>query len=150
MERMGRSAAAEDRPVPTPIDVILDPTSRFILALYGGLVLWEHLAPGRPLPRLRGWRLRGLASFGVYFFVASYLPLLWDSHLAAYRLVDLTGLGTLGGITAGLLVYETLAYGWHRAMHASPLLWRVFHQMHHSAERLDTSTGRSGSARQTW
>jgi sterol desaturase/sphingolipid hydroxylase (fatty acid hydroxylase superfamily) len=124
--------------MPTPIDILFDPISLFILALYGGLMLWEHLAPGRTLPRVRGWRLRGLASFGVYFFVASYLPLFWDSHLAAYRLVDLTGLGTLGGAAAGLLVYESLAYGWHRAMHTSPFLWRVFHQMHHSAERLDT------------
>jgi sterol desaturase/sphingolipid hydroxylase (fatty acid hydroxylase superfamily) len=29
-------------------------------------------------------------------------------------------------------------YAWHRGMHGSTLLWRGFHQMHHSAERLDT------------
>ena len=29
-------------------------------------------------------------------------------------------------------------YGWHRSMHNSTVLWRGFHQMHHSAERLDT------------
>ena len=26
-------------------------------------------------------------------------------------------------------------YWWHRATHASDLLWRVFHQLHHSARR---------------
>jgi sterol desaturase/sphingolipid hydroxylase (fatty acid hydroxylase superfamily) len=29
-------------------------------------------------------------------------------------------------------------YAWHRGMHGSTLLWRGFHQMHHSAERIDT------------
>jgi sterol desaturase/sphingolipid hydroxylase (fatty acid hydroxylase superfamily) len=28
-------------------------------------------------------------------------------------------------------------YGWHHAMHRVPLLWRTFHQLHHSAERVD-------------
>jgi sterol desaturase/sphingolipid hydroxylase (fatty acid hydroxylase superfamily) len=37
-----------------------------------------------------------------------------------------------------LLVYEFCAYWWHRWMHSSDLLWRGLHQMHHSAERLDT------------
>ena len=37
-----------------------------------------------------------------------------------------------------MLVYEAGVYGWHRSMHNSTVLWRGFHQMHHSAERLDT------------
>ena len=28
-------------------------------------------------------------------------------------------------------------YAWHRTMHNTPFLWRWFHQMHHSAERVD-------------
>jgi sterol desaturase/sphingolipid hydroxylase (fatty acid hydroxylase superfamily) len=31
---------------------------------------------------------------------------------------------------------DLLVYGWHRACHASPLLWR-FHSVHHSARHLD-------------
>ncbi|HTU62360.1 MAG TPA: sterol desaturase family protein, partial [Polyangiales bacterium] len=38
-----------------------------------------------------------------------------------------------------LVLYELLAYGYHRALHSSDLLFRSFHQMHHSAERLDVS-----------
>ncbi|CAN0130223.1 unnamed protein product [Chrysoparadoxa australica] len=30
-----------------------------------------------------------------------------------------------------------MLYTWHRLMHQSNALWKVFHQMHHSAERLD-------------
>jgi sterol desaturase/sphingolipid hydroxylase (fatty acid hydroxylase superfamily) len=31
-------------------------------------------------------------------------------------------------------------YWWHRARHASPLLWRGLHQIHHSASRIETLT----------
>jgi len=47
-------------------------------------------------------------------------------------------LGTWAGALVGLLVYEAGAWAWHRSMHASTFLWRALHQMHHSAERLDT------------
>ena len=31
-------------------------------------------------------------------------------------------------------------YWWHRATHASDLLWRMFHQLHHSARRIEVLT----------
>jgi sterol desaturase/sphingolipid hydroxylase (fatty acid hydroxylase superfamily) len=37
-----------------------------------------------------------------------------------------------------VLIFELLVYAWHRAMHKTHWLWRSFHQMHHSAERLDS------------
>jgi sterol desaturase/sphingolipid hydroxylase (fatty acid hydroxylase superfamily) len=46
--------------------------------------------------------------------------------------------GIVGGGLIGILLYEFGVYVWHRSMHNSKLLWRAFHQMHHSAERLDT------------
>jgi len=118
--------------------LLLDPVSLLVLALYGALMAWEALAPARALPAVKGWRLRGLTAFAVFFFLSSYLPLLWDRHLAALQLFDLSALGTWAGAAVGLLVYELGVYVWHRTMHASDLLWRTFHQMHHSAERLDT------------
>jgi sterol desaturase/sphingolipid hydroxylase (fatty acid hydroxylase superfamily) len=124
--------------MPSPIDLLLDPISLTVFALYASLIAWETLAPARPLPRVPGWKARGLAAFAGYFLLSSYLPLLWTEHLARFQLFDLTPLGTWGGAIAGLLVYEAGVYVWHRAMHGSNLLWRVFHQMHHSAERLDT------------
>ena len=124
--------------MPTPIEILLDPISIAAIAIYAVLIAWETLAPARPLPAVRGWRLKGLLAFAAYFYVSSYLPLVWDRHLAPYRLVDLEGLGTIGGGLAGVLVYELGVYGWHRAMHRFDPLWRVFHQMHHSAERVDT------------
>jgi sterol desaturase/sphingolipid hydroxylase (fatty acid hydroxylase superfamily) len=123
--------------MPSPIDLLLDPVSLAVLAIYGALITWEAVAPARPLPSVRGWKLMGLAAFTAMFFVSSYLPLLWTEQLSQFRLFDLTGLGTWGGALVGVLVYEFGVYVWHRTMHSSNALWRVFHQMHHSAERVD-------------
>lgn len=124
--------------MPTPIEILTDPLSLIIIAMYIGLMLWESLFPARELPKVPGWKARGLATFVLYFYLSSYLPLLTDPFLENYRLFDLTGLGTVGGALVGVLIYEFGLYLWHRSMHASDFLWRTFHQMHHSAERLDT------------
>lgn len=124
--------------MPTPIELLLDPVSLTVFALYAGLIVWEALAPARPLPRVAGWRAKGLAAFAAFFFLSSYLPLWWGEHLARFQLFDLTELGQWGGAVVGLLVYEAGVYVWHRGMHGSTWLWRGFHQLHHSAERLDT------------
>ena len=63
--------------MPTPLEILLDPVSLAVLAIYGALVLVEALFPARVLPRVPGWHARALAVFVVYFFLSSYLPLLW-------------------------------------------------------------------------
>ncbi len=124
--------------MPTPIDVLLDPVSLAVMAIYAALIAAEALFPARPLPHVRAWPVKGLAAFFAYLFVSTYLPLAWSDSLAPFQLVDLSALGTWGGAAIGLLVYEAGVYAWHRGMHASTPLWRAFHQMHHSAERIDT------------
>jgi sterol desaturase/sphingolipid hydroxylase (fatty acid hydroxylase superfamily) len=124
--------------MPTPLELLLDPISLAVFAIYAALILWEAIAPARALPAVKGWRAIGLAAFVFYFFLSSYLPLLWGDWLAPIQWVDLTGLPTWAGAAIGLLVYESGAYFYHRAMHRSTWLWRGLHQMHHSAERLDT------------
>lgn len=124
--------------MPSPLELLLHPVSLAVLGIYAALMLWEFLRPARRLPRTPGWQLRGLASFAVYFLVSSYLPLLWTGFLVPFQLFDLGGLGTWGGAAVGLLVYELCAYAYHRSMHGSTVLWRALHQMHHSAERIDT------------
>ena len=38
----------------------------------------------------------------------------------------------------GFALTSFVAYWWHRAMHHSDLLWRVFHQLHHSPRRIES------------
>lgn len=41
--------------MPTPIDILIDPLTLGVLGLFIGLLLWERLAPARPMPPVRGW-----------------------------------------------------------------------------------------------
>ena len=123
--------------LPTPLEILLDPVSLVVIAMYAALFLWESLFPGRKLPKVKNATLRGIIAFAVFFYLSSYLPLLWDEHLAKFQLLDLSYIGTLGGGIIGVLLYELGTYVWHKAMHRSNFLWRTFHQMHHSSERLD-------------
>lgn len=124
--------------MPTPIEILLDPVSLIFIAMYAALMCWEALFPARPLPKVKYWKLKGMASFFVFFYLSSYLPMWINPWLEPYRLFDLSSWGMIGGALAGILLYELGIYVWHRAMHRYDALWRTFHQMHHSAERLDT------------
>ena len=108
-----------------------------LLAAYGLFLVLDRVAPARAFPAMRFWRLRGLGFFVVSIALYAVLPFVWDDWLSQYRLFDLTGLGTIGGAVVGLLAVQFVSYWWHRAMHRSSFLFRVFHQIHHSAERID-------------
>ncbi|MGQ0700060.1 MAG: sterol desaturase family protein [Panacagrimonas sp.] len=123
--------------MPTPLELLLHPVSLTVFAIYGALIAWEAILPARTLPTSPWWRTRGLVGFFAFFFLSSYLPLLWTEQLVSYQWFDLTLLGTWGGALVAVVVYELAVYVWHRSMHASNGLWRLIHQLHHSAERLD-------------
>lgn len=124
--------------MPTPLELLLDPISISVFVLYGLIILYERLFPARKLPHSPLWQLRGLSAFLVFFFLSSYLPILWSETLLQWQLFDLTSFGQWGGALAGLLIYQAAMYFWHSSMHKSTFLWRHLHQMHHSAERLDS------------
>lgn len=126
--------------MPTPIDILFDPITLGLMALFSALLVWERLAPARPMPALRGWWPRVIGAMLGYLMLSSYLPLLWAETLAPLQLFDLSGWPTLAAAAAGVLAYELLGYGYHRATHRYTPLWRLLHQMHHSAERLDVSS----------
>ncbi len=124
--------------LPTPLQILLDPAALIIIGIFLFLMIAEELFPGRKLVKIRHWKLKGITAFIIYFYLSSYLPLLWNEYLAKYQRFDLSALGTYGGALVALLIYELGVYIWHRSMHNNNKLWRVFHQMHHSAERVDT------------
>ncbi|MFN3968982.1 sterol desaturase family protein [Flavobacterium sp.] len=124
--------------LPTPFQVVSDPVSLIVIAIFLCLLIAEELFPGRSLPHVKYWKVKGITVFVIYFFLSSYLPLIWNDYFAKYKMIDLSFLGDFSGALLALLIYELGIYVWHRSMHKSNLLWRVFHQMHHSAERVDT------------
>ena len=107
------------------------------LALFTGFVLLELGGRAQAWPQVGGWQLRGVAFMLLYFSLATFSPLLWDAWLGQYQLVDASRLPFWAQVLGGFLVLELSIYVWHRTMHNTPFLWRWFHQLHHSAERLD-------------
>ena len=107
------------------------------LLSFAVLALVERVRPARVLPAVAGWRTKGVAFLLLSIAISSSTPLLWDAWLGEHRLFDARGLGDVGGALCGFVVYEGVVYVWHRAMHRFGFLWRSFHQLHHSAERVD-------------
>lgn len=107
-----------------------------LTALFVGFIVVEAARPARPLPKISGWRVQGVAAFFVTGAVSASVPLLYMDYIRAHRLMNLEGLGTLGGAALALVASELVGYWVHRASHGK-LLWRAYHQVHHSAERVD-------------
>src|SRR5215471_18201882 len=103
--------------MPTPLEIILDPVSLMVIAMYGILMLWEAIFPGRKLEKIKGWKFRGIAAFVVYFFLSSYLPLIIAPWIEPYKLFDLSNIGTIPGAILGVLLYEFGVFVWHYCMH---------------------------------
>jgi sterol desaturase/sphingolipid hydroxylase (fatty acid hydroxylase superfamily) len=107
------------------------------LGLFVAFAAVDLVARARVFPDVPNWKLKGIAFTLLYFAVATFAPLMWDGLLGQYQLVDGSALPFWAQVVAGFLVLELLIYAWHRTMHNVQPLWRWFHQMHHSAERVD-------------
>jgi sterol desaturase/sphingolipid hydroxylase (fatty acid hydroxylase superfamily) len=107
------------------------------LTLFAGFAALELLSRGRDFPPVTYWRVKGSAFMLLYFALSTYAPLFWDGWLGEHRLFAADTLPLWAQIAGGFLALELGIYAWHRTMHNTPFLWRWFHQMHHSAERVD-------------
>ena len=124
--------------MPTPLEILLDPISLCVIGMYILLFIWENLFPrNKNLPSIKYATFRGITAFAVFFYLSSYLPLFTDEFLASYQLFDLSKFALIVQIGIGLVFYQFIIYVWHRTLHTSNFLWKVFHQMHHSSEKLD-------------
>ncbi|MCB0648455.1 MAG: hypothetical protein KDC49_17415 [Saprospiraceae bacterium] len=109
--------------LPTPWQILMDPASIIVISIFVALMIAEALFPGRKLPTIKYWRLKGITAFIIYFFVSSYLPLIWSDYLAEYRVFDLSFLGDYWGGLIALIIYQFGVYVWHRSMHKSNVLY---------------------------
>ena len=124
--------------MPTPLEILLDPLSLILISIFAALILLEQIMPGRPQKKIKNWIPKALCFFIVYFYLSTYLPLIWDKYLMPYQLMNLQSVNPILSTIIAVLIFELLIYFWHRTIHRNNFLWRTFHQLHHSAERLDT------------
>ena len=95
----------------------------------------ERVAPGYRWPKEPFWVLRGVVWFAASVAIGHFTAEVVHRFLGHYALFELEFLG-LWAVLPALFLYELLTYGFHRALHGVPLLWRA-HQLHHSSEHLD-------------
>lgn len=108
------------------------------IAFIPAFLLLDFIVQKRRYNKTRYWRLRGLMVTVAIFFFTGEVALLWGNLFGDIHLLDLSNLGMFAGAVLGILVYEFLHYLYHRAAHSWEWLWRAGHQMHHSAESIDT------------
>ena len=108
-----------------------------VVGLFVLFALADHFGRSRQFPDIRFWRAMGVVSFLLYFTIATLAPFLWDSWIGTHELIDGRALPFWAQIVAGFLILEFGIYFWHLTMHKVDFVWRLTHQMHHSAERVD-------------
>lgn len=108
-------------------------------ALAGGAFApWEWLRPERDDHDGRmGWQIDlAFATVGAILTHALMAVAVGATLATAARIEPWDpGLPTWASVALGILVFEALGYGYHRAAHVVPALWR-FHAVHHSADRM--------------
>ena len=102
-----------------------------------GMLAVERWRPGRAWPRVHGWWPRALLLNAVQVAIVLVAGGLWDGWMAEHRPWSIEAWSLPLRVGAGDLAITFVYYVWHRARHASPMLWRWFHQVHHSPQRLE-------------
>jgi sterol desaturase/sphingolipid hydroxylase (fatty acid hydroxylase superfamily) len=110
----------------------------FLAALL--MMVYERSRPGRTWPQVCGWWSRALVVNALQAITIWLGGCTWDAWLGGHHCRWLADLDPNIG---GLIGYATITfvfYWWHRWRHASHFLWRWFHQLHHSPQRLEILT----------
>ena len=104
------------------------------------MILFETASPGRSWPQVAGWWFRAAMLNGFQALMVLVAGLLWNGWMLRHRPWSADGLGVTGGAIAGYVVMTFVYYWWHRWRHEVPFLWRWFHQLHHSPQRIEVIT----------
>jgi sterol desaturase/sphingolipid hydroxylase (fatty acid hydroxylase superfamily) len=111
--------------------------SLFALALF----VLEHVIPAHPIKPKLNWYIRAGTVTAFQLFVVMAVENLWQSWNGGVSLFHLGGaLNPWVGSLLAYFIFTFVVYWWHRLRHSSNTLWRVFHQFHHSPERIQTLT----------
>ncbi|MCR9214319.1 MAG: sterol desaturase family protein [Proteobacteria bacterium] len=112
-----------------------------IFFVFVGCFLLERLIPGWKLPSVKTWPLRVVLINGVQLGVVLMAGITWEIWLSSWSVFDLSSI--VSPIYGGMIAYfiaTFVFYWWHRWRHESDVLWRAFHQIHHSPQRLEVIT----------
>lgn len=105
------------------------------------LIVLERIFPDQPLSPVKGWWTRVIVINLFQMGIVWIGGLTWDRWFQQYSFFHLKNyLPLFPSAIVAYFVLTLVYYGWHRIRHESNFLWNVFHQLHHSASRIETIT----------
>ncbi len=113
-------------------------TTIIILGLI--LIILERIFPDRILPLVKGWWSRVIVINLMQFGIVILGMVTWDVWFKRHQPYVTEGYPDFILGFMAYLVITFIFYWWHRVRHDSYVLWLLFHQLHHSASRLETIT----------
>lgn len=114
---------------------------KIIIIAFVFCFLIERIFAGWRLPKVHSWYTRVVLINCVQLGVVLLAGLTWEKWFYGRSLFHLTEY--IDAWSAGFVAYfiaTFIFYWWHRFRHKSDFLWRHFHQIHHSPQRLEVIT----------
>lgn len=113
----------------------------YILGIGAFLMILERIIPDQKLPHVKGWWTRVILLNGFQLGVIVLGAYTWDIWLQKFSLFHLSEITSpfVGGLIA-YFITTFVFYWWHRWRHDVNILWLLFHQVHHSPQRIETIT----------
>lgn len=112
-----------------------------IIIVFTCCFLVERMFPGWKLPEVPTWTVRVLAINFVQLLIVILAGYTWEKWLSVYSLFHLSDyMSNWAGGAIAYFIATFIFYWWHRWRHTIDFLWKHFHQIHHSPQRLEVIT----------
>lgn len=101
---------------------------------------WERISPGRLLPNSKNWYFRALIMNAVQLAITLLAGKIWLNIANSWSFLNLSSINS--PVLQGLIAWfigTFIFYWWHRIRHKKGF-WLIFHQIHHSASRIEILT----------
>ena len=104
------------------------------------MLAWEKCFPAILLPKVKGWWWRAAFANLNQVAIVILAGFTWNAWLRGFSLFHAAGWPDAIAAGTTYLLSTFVFYWWHRVRHESAFWWRVAHQIHHSATRLELFT----------
>lgn len=113
----------------------------YVVILGIALFIFERIRPNKPFVSVAKWYLRAVSFNLLALVILTIGSVTWDQWFKSITLFKMSD--AIPNAIKGLIIYfvfHLFFYWWHRARHSSQILWRIFHQIHHSPQRIEVLT----------
>ncbi len=112
----------------------------YILVAFVLCFLIERAWTGWQLPKVETWWTRVILVNMVQLGIVMAAGVTWEVWLSSWSIFQLSSLSPVVGGIIAYVIATFVFYWWHRWRHEVPMLWRLFHQIHHSPQRIEVIT----------